>query len=160
MVDYYALPSDSENGWPGRAEANGLGSASAKVAKVQNSISEDICTEMGSGFDPSRFVSFVLMHEFEALLFSDCARFAETIGQSQLASKFQAIRDDFSTPEAINDSPTTAPSKRITSLFPSYQKVLHGNLAILGITLDAIKEQCPNFRTWIERLEFLGSCAS
>ena len=32
--------------------------------------------QMGGRFDPARFVAYVMMHEFEGLLFSDCARFA------------------------------------------------------------------------------------
>ena len=28
--------------------------------------------QMGSGFNPDRFVPYVMMHEFEAMLFSDC----------------------------------------------------------------------------------------
>ncbi|MGY4232137.1 hypothetical protein ACVIIW_001084 [Bradyrhizobium sp. USDA 4449] len=157
MVDFYGLPSGADDGWPGRAEANALGSAEAKVAIVQSKILDDIAAAMGSDFDRSRFVPFVLMHEFEALLFSDCARFAEAIGQANLGAQFQQIRDGFQSPEEINDSPVTAPSKRIAALFPSYQKILHGNVAVLGIGLQIIRDHCPNFRAWLERLEHVGA---
>lgn len=55
------------------------------------------------------------MYEFEGLLFSDPQRFASGIDQLQLATAFSAIRKEFDTPEEINDSPMTAPSKRIDS---------------------------------------------
>ena len=45
---------------------------------------------MGSGFNPDRFVPYLMLHEFEAMLFSDCYRFAEAIGRSSLAADFQA----------------------------------------------------------------------
>ena len=45
------------------------------------------------------------MHEFEGLLFSDPGRFAGGIGRSDLEAELQAIRDGFTTPEEINDSP-------------------------------------------------------
>jgi len=156
MVDFYALPASASGGWPGRAAANALVSVPDKAAIVQKSLLAEVADEMGSGFDQSRFVPFVLMHEFEALLFSDCPKFAEGIGQKNLASEFQSIRDSFASPEEINDSPETAPSKRIGKLFPSYEKILHGNLAILRIGLQTIKDECSNFRAWLETLEKLG----
>ncbi|MBB4394563.1 DUF4276 family protein [Bradyrhizobium sp. ERR14] len=159
MVDFYALPASAPGGWPGRAEANALGSVAEKAAIVQKSLLTEVKNEMGGGFDQSRFVPFVLMHEFEALLFSDCPKFAEGIGQTSLAPEFQLIRDAFVSPEEINDSPQTAPSKRIAKLFPQYEKILHGNLAILRIGLQTIKDECSNFRVWLETLEQLGAAA-
>jgi hypothetical protein len=157
MVDFYALPADEDGGWPGRFEANGLSLVADKASLVQKRILADVANDMGGGFDTTRFVPFVLMHEFESLLFSDCLKFAEGIGQNELAPQFQLVRDDFGSPEEINDSPMTAPSKRIAKIYPPYEKILHGNLAILGIGLDRIKSECSNFRAWIERLEQLGA---
>jgi len=157
MVDFYGLPAGPNDGWPGRADANDVLSVADKASTVQDSIFADIAKEMGGGFDKDRFVPFVLMHEFEALLFSNCSVFAESIGETSLAPDFQSIRDDFDSPEEINDSPVTAPSKRIIELFSSYEKILHGNLAVLGIGLDTIKAECPNFCAWVERLEQLGA---
>lgn len=108
---------------------------------------------MGAAFDTSRFLPYVIMHEFEGLLFSDCTRFARGIGHEELATEFQRIRDDFDTPEEINDSPVTAPSKRVEALVRGYEKPLHGTLAVLEIGLDAIRAECPEFRAWLEYLE-------
>lgn len=94
-----------------------------------------------------------MMHEFEGLLFSDCPRFAEGIGRPDLAPQLQTIRDTFHSPEEINDSPLTAPSKRVTALVPGYEKPLLGTLAVLQIGLDAIRAECPLFRQWLKRLE-------
>ena len=110
---------------------------------------------MGSSFNPHRFVPYLMMHEFEAMLFSDCAAFASGIGCPDLAPSLQAIRDRFASPEEIDDSPVTAPSKRIATLIPGYQKPTQGLLAIQEIGLDAIRAQCPHFRAWLERLEGL-----
>ena len=108
---------------------------------------------MGEDFDPRRFVPYVMMHEFEGLLFSDPERLGEGIGRPGLAPAFEAIRKQFSTPEEINDSPQTAPSKRILGLVPEYEKPLMGTLAVLEIGLDTIRQECPLFRAWVERLE-------
>jgi hypothetical protein len=152
LVDYYALPQYGEQAWPGRAAAGSL-PFPQKANVVQAALLADIRMEMGQGFNPKRFVPYVMMHEFEGLLFSDCARFGRGIGRPELAPKFQAIRDAFGSPEEINDSPLSAPSKRVVALIPGYQKPLFGPLAVLEIGLDAIRAECPFFRQWLERLE-------
>jgi hypothetical protein len=152
MVDYYGLPKTGGKAWPGREEAGNL-PFEQKAATVTSALLIDICGRMGDGFDPQRFVPYVMMHEFEGLLFSDCFRFADGIGQPELFDQFQAIRDSFPSPEQINDSPHTAPSKRVEALLPGYEKPTLGTLAVLNIGLDTIRAQCPHFREWIEILE-------
>jgi len=93
------------------------------------------------------------MSSVKGLLFSDCERFGQGIGIPELTPHFQAIRDQFTTPEEINDSSITAPSKRVAELVRGYQKPFHGNIAALEIGLDAIRAECPHFRSWLEKLE-------
>ena len=155
MVDYYGLPQTGTRAWPNRADAARL-SFPYRPASVENALHDDVVRHMPHGFNASRFVPFVMMHEFEALLFSDCRRFVEGIGNGpQLARDFQDIRDQFDTPEHINDSPCTAPSRRILALVPGYQKPLDGTNVALHIGLDAIRNQCPHFADWLTRLERL-----
>ena len=113
----------------------------------------DIRHEMGDVFFPVRFIPFVIMHEFEALLFSDCAAFSRGIGRPDLQQQLQAIRDIFATPEEINDSPITAPSKRVLQIIPNYQKPFLGPLAALEIGLERMRQECPHFDAWLTRLE-------
>lgn len=152
LVDFYALPAAGDRAWPGRLQADQLAFAD-KAAAVESALLADICAALGGGFKASRFIPYVMMHEFEGLLFSDAARLGQGIGRPDLAPRFQAIRDQFATPEEINDSPITAPSKRILGLFPRYEKPLMGTLAVLEIGLDAIRRECPLFRAWLGRLE-------
>lgn len=153
LVDYYALPASQNGGWPGRKQAAGLMGTIKRAQAVEEALLIDISRRMNKTFDPRRFVPFVAMHEFEALLFSDCDRLAASLGEPRLAPQFSAIRAAFTTPEDINDSPTTAPSKRIISLFESYQKPFHGVVAILEIGLDKVRAECPHFDRWLRRLE-------
>ncbi|MDM8516958.1 DUF4276 family protein [Desulfobacterales bacterium HSG16] len=155
MVDYYALPQTGGRAWPGRQAAGRL-SFEQKAVTVEQAILEDISSTLGDGFNPRRFLPFVIMHEFEGLLFSDCKKFAKGIYRPELAAGFQAIRDMFSSPEEINDSPLTAPSKRVTKLVPGYKKTLLGPLAALEIGLDAIRKECPHFSQWLLHLETLA----
>ena len=93
------------------------------------------------------------MHEFEALLFSDCDRLGAGIEKPELVPRFQEIRNAFRNPEEIDDSPETAPSKRLKNLVPEYQKVLFGTLGAQAIGLARMRESCPHFDGWLRRLE-------
>jgi hypothetical protein len=152
MIDYYGLPQTGDKAWPGRARASEL-PFEQKAVTVQDALHRDICQEMGEEFRKNRFIPFVTMHEFEGLLFSDCELFAEGIGRIELKTQFQEIRNAFSSPEEINDSVETAPSKRVASLVPGYEKPLLGALAVLSIGLGPILKACPHFSNWLFRLE-------
>jgi hypothetical protein len=154
MVDFYGLPQDGERAWPGGAAAVGA-SGHHKAMIVEEALRDDLAHEMGTNFDITRFLPFVVVHEFEGLLFSDCATFARGICQPDLESRFRQIREGFATPEDIDDSPVTAPSKRVEELVPGYNKPLFGALAILEIGLDPIRSECPHFDSWLHQLESL-----
>lgn len=152
MVDYYGLPQTGSAAWPGR-EAAGRLAYIDKAPTVENALLGDICGILGEGFDSRRFYPYVMMHEFEGLLFSDVNSFCKGICRPDLVTEFQAIRNQFTTPEEINDSPVTAPSKRVEDLVSGYNKPLMGTLAIIEIGLDSIRNECPHFRQWLEQLE-------
>ena len=151
MVDYYGLPLS----WPGRAEAiEGQKTAIERAATVEEAVLNDILFGL-TNFNPQRFVPYVVMHEFEGLLFSDPDEFAQAIERPDLSREFQTIRNQFPTPEDIDDSPETAPSKRIQSLVEHYQKPLMGVYAVQDIGLETIRNECRLFNRWIEKLEKL-----
>ena len=151
MVDYYAMPAFGSDGWPGRDNSALI--SRDRAGAVRQGMTQSIANEMGRSFDGHRFIPYVVMHEFEGLLFSDCTRLAKGVKREELAVSLIAIRDQFDSPEDIDDSPQTAPSKRILNLMPNYQKVLHGNEAMLDIGLTAVREACPIFDRWIAQLE-------
>ena len=152
MVDFYGLPRCGADAWPGRKAAT-IAKYFEKASTVEDALLADVCKHMGGSFNANRFIPYVMMHEYEAMLFSDCVGFSRGIGLPGLAMQFQAIRDAFGNPEEIDDSPQTAPSKRIKALVPRYEKPLLGTLGILEIGVDAIRRECPHFRGWLERLE-------
>lgn len=154
FVDYYALPDT----WPGRDNASQQ-EKSKKATAIESAIFDAINEADGGNLHPDRFIPFVMMHEFEALLFSHCEGFANGIYRPELAPKFQAIRDDFDSPEDINDNKTTAPSKRVERIVDPYSKPFHGNLAALKIGLPAMRRECPHFDEWLRRLESIPNPA-
>ena len=155
LVDYYALPATGAGAWPERARAGAspAASADARAAVVEAALARDIATEMGTNFDAARFMPFIVMHEFEALLFSDPEGFARGLQQPELARRLAEIRAAFVNPEEIDDGPRTAPSKRVEDLLPGYQKPFHGVSAARAIGLPAIRAACPHLSTWLTRLE-------
>ena len=153
MADYYGMPDHGQAAWPGRTGARvQLEFPNA----IEESLLNDISDQMGGDFNPQRFIPYIMMHEFEAMLFSDCRKFANGIGFPCLHPKFQTIRDQFDTPEDIDDSPITAPSKRIEALVPKYRKPVLGIRAATTIGLPAIRTECNHFRGWLEYLEGLA----
>jgi hypothetical protein len=155
MVDYYGLPSHGDRAWPGRAESKEA-PADRRAETVEKALADDICSDVPASAVGCRFIPFMVMHEFEGLLFSDCGILAKSIGRLDIAADLQAVRDSFRTPEDINDSPETAPSKTVMTLCPGYQKVLMGNIAALNIGLETIKSQCRHFAEWLLKLESLS----
>ena len=138
MMDYYGLPND----FPGLAGR--VADAHEQVMRLELALQQDI--------DAPNFIPNLMLHEFEALLFSAPEKIAEWLDDQALLAPMAAIRGAFATPEHINNSPQTAPSKRILALVPHYKKTVDGPLIAEDIGLDAIRAQCPHFNNWIERL--------
>lgn len=151
IVDFYGMPKD----WPGREQGNSAGTSQEKAGIVENALMGDIAGEMGGSFNPERFIPYVQMHEFEAILFSDPVKFADLLGSPNLAEPFQSICDEFDSPEEINDNYETAPSRRIKKVFSSYSKI-DGVSAAKQIGLQAIRAKCPHFDQWLSKLEQIG----
>jgi len=59
-------------------------------------------------------------------------------------------------PEKIDDGYHTCPSRRLKTLYPGWDKVLHGPLAADAIGLETLREKSPCVGVWIARLEMLG----
>jgi hypothetical protein len=116
---------------------------------------------MGAGFDQSRFIPYVQMHELEALIFADpvklCEEFPDRAGEvRELIASVSGLE-----PEEINDRPTKAPSKRIIAYIPEY-KSRKGSSAANVLTLigiDKLRTKCAHFAEWLGRLEGLQAAA-
>ncbi len=152
LVDFYGMPTD----WPGRREANSHSDTGEKARVVEQALLADVQQLMGDTFDAVRFIPYVQMHEFEAILFSDPEQLAESLGKSDMAETFEAIRADFGCPEEIDDNYETSPSRRILAAYPEYSKVIDGTTASKRIGLPAIRQVCPHFNEWFCKLEKLG----
>ena len=106
-------------------------------------------------FNDGRFCAYLMLHEFEAMLFSMPEKIAETMYEPKKLQELSKIRNQFAGPEEIDDGSKTAPSKRLKALFPGYQKPLHGPIVIGRIGLETVRAECPHFNEWLTTLERL-----
>ncbi len=138
FVDYFRIPEvPHKDKWENKA--NHL----EQVLAMEQCIADDI--------DDNRFIPYIQLHEFEALLFSDNKGFEEYFTKEE-SYKTQHIIDSFKNPEDINTTPSGAPSKRLLSIKGTYDKVIEGNLIALEIGIENILAKCPRFKAWIEML--------
>ena len=147
MVDLYALPAE----FPGWAEAHKKSDPVDRVAVLERALASE--------FAESRFIPFIQLHEFEALLYCDLGELQRRIANSE--SGIKALQKDVLNlePEEINEGATTAPSKRIIRHVPIYErnKVRVGAPAAAAIGLNNLRTKCPHFGNWLSGLEALGS---
>lgn len=150
FFDFYGLP---EN-FPGKQEALDCLTLQDKVQCVLGEMSGKLSERLGD--EPlRRFIPYIQMYEFEGLLFSAPYGLAQAIYKPDLKLEFQKIRDEFTTPEDINNCPNSAPSKRIKKLYSGYEKPIHGSLAASEIGLNTIRSECYIFDSWLKRIEKL-----
>ena len=112
---------------------------------------------IGQRFNAHYVRPYVQMHEFEALLFSDISKFEllRDNWNNKSQTQLRQICNRFKTPEDINNSAQTAPSKRLDDIFPGYSKISDGLLIAEDIGLAKIRQACPLFNNWIGQLEKL-----
>ncbi|MCF7707541.1 MAG: DUF4276 family protein [Verrucomicrobia bacterium] len=149
LVDYYGIGSD----WPG-LDAVYPGASPSDIAKA-------ICTATQSAINAElvdyrsdvRFLPHIAVHEFEALLFSKPATLATAIQVDR--QRIDEIIQECGEPEAIDDSPDTAPSKRIEQLYSRFKKTSNGIAIAREIGIGQMRSACPVFNGWLNRMESL-----
>ena len=145
MIDLYGL----QNDFPGHA-ASLLMQPDPKVIHLEQQFAADIAN--------AHFLPYIQLHELEALLYVDPTKMYQVLSMDRKSlspTYFSTIRANYQSPEHINDSPQTAPSRRILSVCPTYDKVTEGLLILEDIGLATIRASCPHFNNWLTKLEQL-----
>lgn len=156
LLDLYGL----DTTFPDFAEAKAKPDLDSRVKHLETALATELVSYVGCR--PERFIPHIQPYEFEGLLFSDPQALAQTEpGWHASLPKLIAVRAAFPTPEHINDSYETKPSRRLEQLLqPGYKKTRHGPLAAERVSLAAMENECPNFRGWIESLRRLGQASA
>lgn len=153
MFDYFRIDPD----WPGCSDVcrqiqSGTALAPGRRASIIETAMQKAIEQAYPNLEAEqRFIPYIEMHEFEALLFSDTnilAREAEID-----ITKANCILSKHGEPEEIDDNPQQAPSKQIMTLNGSYRKVGSGNAIAKAIGIPTLRKQCSHFNEWLLKLE-------
>lgn len=148
MLDYQGLGTD----FPGREDPVGA-TPVARVCHVEEELRRNV--------SHPRFLPYLALHEFEAMLFVDPDIVAAVVQDRRVLAGLHAVRSRYrGNPEDINDSPATSPSARIENLCLQeagsaeiFRKRAHGPVIAKRIGLERIRAECPHFNDWLRALE-------
>lgn len=140
LVDYYGF----------RDKGN------ATICELETLIDSRVDEKVSRSLDQSRAFAYVQQYEFEGLLFSNVDAFQQLLyATRESVDELRRIRSRFPTPEHINDSRDTAPSKRLKAIMPKFHKRTDGPLLAAEIGIETIRAECKRFDAWLMRLENL-----
>lgn len=134
FIDFYKLPNDFPE----------FTHDSLKIDQIENAIHKDFESN-------PNFIPYIQRHELEALMFSNIDGFDFVIDDSKALDKIEIILREFPNPEDINNSPETAPSKRLKSIF-KYEKIGDAEMIFEMIGIASMMEKCPRFAQWMNKL--------
>jgi hypothetical protein len=144
MFDLYALPND----FPDYVSSVQMPDPYARVRRLEQALQGLV--------NDRRLIPYIQLHEFEALLLTEPAKFDwHYLEHDRAIGRLVALSESVSSPELINDSPETAPSKRIINEIPDYQKAVAGPMIAQKIGISAMRARCPHFAEWLDKLEAL-----
>jgi hypothetical protein len=162
FFDLYGFPSDI----PCYEKSKLLTSPYSKAKLYEEQIKNDVndLFSYDHQYNESKFMPYIQPYEFESFLFVDayCSALDLSDGDANLckslAEEIKKIALQFETPEHINNSPVTAPSKRIESLVPGFIKNKAGksgfswNIA-KDVGVANIRLGCKHFNEWLSSIE-------
>lgn len=149
FVDYYGIKS-----WPRLDQVRACDNLSPEqiAEQLNNAAIDSLSEDLSKYVVANRYFPFMAVHEFEALLFSDSGLLAEAIGIDR--NCIDSVLNECGAPEKINNSPQTAPSKRLAKWSEGrFGKTTTGVVLAAKIGIDKMREQCPNFHAWLSRIE-------
>lgn len=146
MIDLYGL-----GDYPGNEPRPGEG-IMERVRRIE--------AGMAAGLNNERFVPYIQIHEFEALVFVDLDELEPAFPNREAKGASTRLRREIGSlrPEEINETKHGAPSKRLMREVPAYshRKASIGPVIAGKIGLARLRAACPHFNEWVEKLELLA----
>jgi Domain of unknown function (DUF4276) len=144
FFDFYRLGTD----FPRQNEMPSTGHVYERITFLEKALEHAI--------NNNRFKAYIQPYEFEALLLADLNGFKNNFADEPVFIEgISQIIQAYPNPEEINDGFTTAPSKRIETLKPNFEKIFHGNMIALENGIEILLSKCPHFSNWVESLKNL-----
>lgn len=152
MFDFYAFPQDVGC----YSDMIGKGDIYQQVHCLEQYIYQDISNRVGRYIN---FIPYIQMHEFEAILFTNPSAYQNYGVTPEQVKEIIDIKRTYETPEHINNSPESAPSKRLIKIIDGYEhlKVSNGSIYAGFIGVNAVREECKHFDAWLSSLEKLAN---
>ena len=147
FFDYYGVKTKKFPNWE---ETVGINKANVRerIEILENGMIEEIDSNLRY-----RFIPYVQLHEFEALLFNNIEVFDEMFEFEQYdRAELLNIFNEFPDPEMIDQGTETSPSHRLIKIIPAYRKVIQGNAIAEKIGIEQIRQKNKHFNDWIEQL--------
>ena len=147
FFDYYGVKTKNFPNW---IETEGINKANVRerIEILENGMLEEIDSNLRY-----RFIPYIQLHEFEALLFNNIEVFDNNFKRSEFnRANLLDVLNEFPDPELINQKIETSPSHRLIEIIPSYNKILYGNMLVEIIGIEQIKQNNKHFNDWIEQL--------
>ncbi|MCW3787229.1 DUF4276 family protein [Plebeiibacterium sediminum] len=134
LIDFFKLPADFPE----------FTHDSHNIGDIETAILKDFG-------DNENFIPYIQRHELEALMFSSRDGFDLVIDDEKKIALIDAINKEYPNPEDINNSPQTAPSKRLGKIF-NYDKTGDGEMILEMVGIEPMLEKCPRFAEWIGKI--------
>ena len=147
LIDYYGLY--HKYNFPKWGEGNKINDKNDRMLFLEKAMNKDISESL-----QYRFIPYLQLHEFEALLFIDLQTFYEQVPRSDLVG-IDELEDTFAkyiNPEMINNSKDTSPGHRLERIIKGYKKPLYGHYLAEAIGIERIRSKCPRFNNWVQTL--------
>lgn len=144
LWDFYRTP----DRFPGIVAAKAAPAGTDRGAVVEQALA--------AHFSEPRFIPYIQMYEFEALVLAALPALKSLYSQhaaalDALSAACRAIGDF----ETINDGPITHPAQRIADALPGFltRKEDDGPIAIRETGIAELRRWCPRFNRWLAQLE-------
>ncbi len=149
MIDLYSLPVD----FPGYSESRGVADPLVRAGRLEAALA----AELGD----RRFVPYLQVHEFEALILTRPESIQELYDVPNTAvAELQRGCAAFRSPEYIDEGQESHPKARIQQMVRHFNKRRYdenvaGPLLVGAIGLAELRAKCAHFGQWLTILESL-----
>ena len=147
LIDYYGLY--QKYNFPRWEEGNKIYDKDNRMSFLEEAMNKDVSESL-----QHRFIPYLQLHEFEALLFINLQIFYEQVPKSDLVGieELEKTFTQYSNPEMINNSKVTSPGHRLERIIKGYKKPLYGHYLAEAIGVERIRSKCPRFNNWVQTL--------
>lgn len=139
MIDLYRIPAT----FPGVRESEG--NPLEHVRNIEHLFANDI--------DDARFIPYIQLHEFEALVLCGLRVLEERYPHRRVKIRAleKRISGKFRSAEEVNR--LQSPSRHILQAIPEYSKIVDGIHVVQNVGIAELRQRCLHFGEWLTKIE-------